>query len=281
MRQLGIKLILGHQSFAQLKQGDFDLTTMIFQAQSRMIFGVQGEDADVLAHELATLNYDPKRIKDEIYSRRQLLSGHRIVELNTWGQADAQAENWNRNYGEKWTRGKTTHGGLILSEQDSRGMARGRGDGGSTTHTSSFGRHEQLVPVHDEYWELVNRVYWAFDEDRHVWGRDIRQLTRGNAFIRLVDQPMTYRVHVRQSAPGHLAFSPQQLMEFYPQANDDVERLVAENFGAEWFVSPATIQAETELRLQRILHPMIDIQTRGKLDDDQPNLSSDGEDPFS
>lgn len=281
VRQLGIKLILGHQSFAQLKQGDLDLTTMIFQAQSRMIFGVQGEDADVLAHELASLHYDPKRIKDEIYSRRQLLSGHRIVELNTWGQADALAENWNRNYGEKWTRGKTTQAGLTQSEQESRGTARGGGEGGGTTHTLTTGRHEQLVPVHEEYWELVNRNYWTFDEDRHVWGRDIRQLTKGHAFVRLVDEPATFRVHVKQSAPGHLALSPQQLIEFYPQATDEMERLIAENFEAEWFVSPATIQAETEARLQRILHPVIDIQTRGKPDDDQPGLSSNDKDPFA
>ena len=38
-----------------------------------MIFGVQGEDADLLANEVASLNYDPKKIKDEMYTRRQLI----------------------------------------------------------------------------------------------------------------------------------------------------------------------------------------------------------------
>ena len=43
---------------------------MIFQAQSRMIFGLQGEDADTVARELASLTFDPKRIKEEIYVSR-------------------------------------------------------------------------------------------------------------------------------------------------------------------------------------------------------------------
>src|SRR4029077_2436420 len=36
VRQLGIRLILSHQSFSQLKRGDYDLTEMIWQAQSRL-----------------------------------------------------------------------------------------------------------------------------------------------------------------------------------------------------------------------------------------------------
>src|SRR5205807_6234474 len=87
VRQLDIRLILSHQSFSQLERGDYDLTSMIFQAQSRMIFGVQGEDADILAHELASLTFDPGRIKEENYVRRQRLAGHRIVELASWSES--------------------------------------------------------------------------------------------------------------------------------------------------------------------------------------------------
>ena len=57
-----------------------------------MIFGVQGEDADLLAHELASITFDPKRIKDEIYSRRQLVSGQRVVDLSSWSQAEADSQ---------------------------------------------------------------------------------------------------------------------------------------------------------------------------------------------
>ncbi len=40
VRQLEVKLVFSHQSFSQLVRGDTDLTSIIFQAQSRMIFGV-------------------------------------------------------------------------------------------------------------------------------------------------------------------------------------------------------------------------------------------------
>src|SRR5207253_10977182 len=70
VRQLGLRLILSHQSLSQLERGDYDLTAMIFQAQSRMIFGVQGEDADLLGRELGALSFDPMRVKDEIYHTR-------------------------------------------------------------------------------------------------------------------------------------------------------------------------------------------------------------------
>src|SRR5207253_10358516 len=84
VRQLGLRLILSHQSLSQLERGDYDLTAMIFQAQSRMIFGVQGKDADDLAHELASITFDLMRIKEENYVRRQSLAGHRIIALTSW-----------------------------------------------------------------------------------------------------------------------------------------------------------------------------------------------------
>src|SRR5207253_7215527 len=87
VRQLGLKLILSHQSFAQLERGDYDLTSMIFQAQSRMIFGVQGEDADILGRELASLTYNPKRIKDQIHHMRQRIKDHELRRLRSWGDS--------------------------------------------------------------------------------------------------------------------------------------------------------------------------------------------------
>lgn len=89
MRQMGLNLILSHQSFSQLKRGDYDMTNMIFAAQSRMIFGVQGEDADILAHEVASLMYNPKKLKEENWSRRQLIKGHRIMNLASWSESRA------------------------------------------------------------------------------------------------------------------------------------------------------------------------------------------------
>ena len=84
VRQLGGRMVFSHQTFSQLVQGDTDLSSLIWQPQSRMVFGVQGEDAELLANEVASLTYDPKKIKDEMYTRRQLIKEHKIVELASW-----------------------------------------------------------------------------------------------------------------------------------------------------------------------------------------------------
>ena len=69
VRQAGLKLVMAHQSFSQLEQGDLDLRSMIFQAQNRLMFANNAEDADIIANELAVLNFDPRIIKDAIYQR--------------------------------------------------------------------------------------------------------------------------------------------------------------------------------------------------------------------
>jgi len=255
VRQLGIKLILSHQSFSQLERGDHDLTSMIFQAQSRMVFGVQGEDADLLAHELASLTFDPKRIKDEIYSFKQRLTGHRIVELQSWSSAQTQADNWMRNYGEGWSKNDTTIAGVIKSSSSGTSRNEGHGKGGSLSSTAGEGRHQQLVPVHEDYWEMVNRTYYSFEESKNIWARDVRKLPRGTAFIRLVDDPALYHVNIKRDAPGYLSWDAAQLVSDLPEALEDLHRLIERNFRSDLFVSPAVIEAETRQRLERILRP--------------------------
>ena len=49
VRQLGLRLILAHQSFSQLVKGDLDLTNIIWQARSRLMFANDAEDADIIA----------------------------------------------------------------------------------------------------------------------------------------------------------------------------------------------------------------------------------------
>src|SRR4051812_13569223 len=102
-----------------------------------------------------------------------------------------------------------THTLPILSDSESRSGNRTEGTGGSRGTSHSSGSHEQLVPVHEDFLELVSRTFVTFEEDKHVWGRDIRIANRGRAFIRLVDQPEIYDVDIKRSAPGHLAWDPE------------------------------------------------------------------------
>ncbi|MBW3541540.1 MAG: TraM recognition domain-containing protein [Planctomycetes bacterium] len=254
MRQRGVKLILSHQSFSQLERGDIDLTTIIFQAQSRMVFGVQGEDADLLAHELASITFDPARIKDEIYSRRQRIAGHRTRELSSCSTSRSDAENWNSSYGEGWSRRLMfDRYGQLAPLTHSKTEASGSGRASASAATD--GKHETLVPVHQDFVELSSRSYVTFDEDRNVWARNIRNLSRGRAFVRLVDEPALLDVDVKRTAPGYLSWETDRLMEEMPEVIDEMQQLVEKNFQSDYFVPPRVIEAESEERLRRVIAP--------------------------
>jgi hypothetical protein len=256
VRQLGIRLLLSHQGFAQLKQGDYDLKPAIFQCQSRMIFGVQGEDADELAHELASIKYDKMKIKDELWSHRQRIGEQRIIKLHSWSDSEANARQWKRDYGQDWStnesKSRAGHGDEIVTKGSSSGRSDRRGEGGGVTRTHSSGESETVVTDHEDFIELSSRTYSTFEEDANEWARDIRNLPTGHAFLRLVDSPNLHEVDIKRSAPGHLSWDVEQLMVDLPEALDDVDRLVEQNFQSDVFVNPSVIDAETRDRLELI-----------------------------
>jgi hypothetical protein len=268
VRQLGLKLLLSHQSFSQLKRGDHDLTSMIFQAQSRMMFGVQGEDADILAHELAALTFDPDRIKHEIYSRRQLVNGLERVELSSWANSQAAADQWTRQYGSNWSasQGTTRHRLNPLPTEthtDTRGHSEIDGYGGSTSYGTSHGRHETLVPTYEEFIELASRNYVNFDEQKSIWARDVRHLTTGETLLRLVDDPSIYHVAVKRSAPGYLRHDLAGIMQHHPELIERMEELVARNFESDFFTSAQLIDEQTQKRLTNLVRPGISLEANG------------------
>jgi hypothetical protein len=177
VRQLGIRLILSHQSFAQLQRGEHDLTTMIWQAQSRMIFGVAGEDASILGDELAALHFDPKRIKEETYVRRQRIARYEKILLESWSEAEKRGKSqsdtwgWDKGASDTWPRNvpnaTTTHGRR-------EGEKGGGGYSESEETSTSAGRAEHMHPVHEEYDELAGRVFFTPEEQRGEWGRKVQ-----------------------------------------------------------------------------------------------------------
>lgn len=268
VRQLELRLILAHQSFSQLVRGDIDLTSMIFQAQSRMIFGLQGEDADTVARELASLTFDPKRIKDELYVSRQRQKGHRVVELASWGASDAAAENWSKEWGSGWSsqdsraRREGTFGKDVLSGASGKSGSEAEKKGGGTTQTTTRGSHEQLVPVVEDFEELATRSYYSFDEMMQVWARDVRHRRTGECYLRLVDDPAVYDVRVKRSAPGHLSWDAKTLREELPEILEDVELLLEQNFASDFFTSPQQIDREAQTRLESVLRPPAQLTTQ-------------------
>ncbi len=291
VRQLGLRLLLSHQSFSQLERGDHDLTSMIFQAQSRLIFGVQGEDADLLAQELASITFDPRRVKDEVYSRRQLVTGHRTVELASWSNAQALSDQWKRDYGSSWSTRESTarRSGELGSEVHSDGkdssFSDRHGEGGGTTKTSTEGTHESLVPEYEQFMELSSRTYMSFDEQRSLWAQKVRNLPTGVALTRLVDDANLYEVDVKRSAPAHLLWDTETLAQQFPEALDDVDRLVEKNFASDLFVSPEVIDRETRERIEAVLHPKLVIPADSRpvegAEGNQPDSTPTHTDPFA
>lgn len=265
VRQLGIRLLLAHQSFSQLERGDHDLTSLIMQAQSRMVFGVQGEDADLLANELASIAFDPKRVKEELYSRRQLLKGHKLIELHSWAEAQNDSAQWSKDFGQGWTSNENESrrdgsGDRVKGEGQTHSKNERKGEGGSSGQSSTHTRQQHLVPEHEEFLELVTRSYYSFEEEKNIWARNIRNLRTGEAFLRLVDDPTLHSVLVKRSAPGHLNWNASMLREDFPEALEDVERLVEKNFQSEFFASPEVIDREAQLRLEAILRRPVVLQ---------------------
>lgn len=291
VRQLGLRLLLSHQSFSQLKRGDYDLTAMIFQAQSRMIFGVQGEDADILGQELASITFDAKRIKDELYTRRQLVTGQRIVDLSSWSDTTAQSQQWTRDYGRNWStkenvaRRSDAYDRSVSSQGRDQGTSEREGEGGSTSDSRTHGTHQALTPEYEQFLELSTRTYCSFDEQRSLWAQAVRNSPTGVAYLRLVDDPRLHEVNVKRSTPGHLAWDTETLAREFPEALEETDRLVEQNFQSDLFVSPEVIDREAEERLRSLLQPKLTVQGTPvelmPLTPDEEEEPSRERDPFS
>jgi TraM recognition site of TraD and TraG len=281
VRQLGIRLILSHQSFAQLQRGDYDLTTMIWQAQSRIAFGVQGEDADILGHELASLTYNPKRVKDELFSTRQRIAGHEKVMLSSWGKSGSEAESWDRKYGKNWARSTNTvkkEGSYrdVHGEGDSRAETEQEGKGGSRTSGWSENQQEHLLPVHEEVRELASRTFYTGDEWDRLWAKRVRTLPTGTALVRLVNDPTLSKVKVERSAVGYLGWDASLLQRKLPQVIERLHAFLEANFRSEFFQPPHAIEAETEARLQRVLRAAATVHAGTRQPEpDGPGVSTD------
>jgi hypothetical protein len=263
VRQLGIRLILAHQSFSQLVRGDSDLSSIIWQPQTRLMFGNQGEDADLLAHELASITYDPRRIKDELYSRRQLVTDHRIIDLASWSNVEGYAKQWQDQYGRSASTSQQLKEGIILSDGRSATDGQSHGRGESETHSTTHGSHQSLLPVYEQFLELSKRTYYTFDEHKQTWARDVRKLKTGVTALRIVDDDEIRVVKVQESKPGPLAFSDNVIHRKFPELIDAYTKLIEENFAQrDFFLPPSVIEAEREERLERVLRPVITIQSK-------------------
>ncbi|MCA9095946.1 MAG: type IV secretory system conjugative DNA transfer family protein, partial [Planctomycetaceae bacterium] len=174
VRQVGLRLILAHQSFSQLERGDVDLSGLIWQARSRLMFANDAEDADLIAHELATLSYDPMKLKEEMKSLRQRIVGHRKEWLKNYGKTATTSDATDVTSSESTARRTgQSRGPDVLkptrSEGDQSSSTHGHSEKHATSDGTSVGQSETLVPIHEDFYEVSSRTYFSFEEHRTIW----------------------------------------------------------------------------------------------------------------
>lgn len=231
VRQMGLRLMMANQSFSQLERGDLDLTSMIWQAQNRMMFVNSAEDADLVANELAVLTFDPYRIKHELKSRRQKIVGYRREWLrtssSTSGHSAGESHQHAVGYGHTFGESKRT-GDVNRTENKNNSNQHSDVKGGSNTTSSSRtdGEHEVNVPIHEEVEETSSVTFFPFEEHRLEWSRTIRQLRTGEAFGKFLDDPNLYRILV-DYAPVRVT----------TELRERMAELLEQNYSQKYFMS--------------------------------------------
>lgn len=271
VRQMGLRLILAHQSFAQLERGEIDLSNMIWQARNRWMFANSGEDADIIAEEIAKLTFDRMAVKDRRTTIRQLIRDYRIEWLesesvtNTHADSVIDQRSVGYNRGDSQSRGSDRS---VRSTGESSGRNEGHVTGGTRADSEavSRGRSQHLVPIHETFEEESNVTYLSFDEHRLDWMRTIRELKTGICFGKFVDHDHLYKIHV-----DHKPIRITQRLEAR------LKELLQRNYEQEFFISreEADRLAEQD-RIELLQPPRIELHTPA----DQPVPSSSDAHPF-
>lgn len=256
VRQMGLRLILAHQSFHQLEQGSVDLTGMIWQARSRLMFASDAEDADRLAHELGTRTFDPQKVKDIRTTRKQLIVGYRkewmdsMSDTSTHGDARIEQE----SQGESRSCGESLHPNALLpTEHVTKGSSGGKTSGRTSADSfgQSRGKSQTNVPIHETFEEVANITFKSFDEHCVEWGQRIRKLRTGEAFGIFANDPALYSIRV-----DHKPLASSAAIE------DAKEALIEKNFQEDFFVSAAEADREADdVRRHLLQSPPIVIQS--------------------
>lgn len=247
VRQLGLRLILAHQSFAQLERGDIDLSGLIWQARSRLMFANDAEDADRIAHELATITFDPKRLKEELRTRRQRIAGHEKVTTHSSSYSES------RNESETTQTGRGTASNQATAQRDnsqdltrtdsqqrSENQSAGKTVGKAITEGSTT--NESFLPIHEDFEEVSSRSYYSFDEQRTQWAQRVRQMRTGEALGKFRDDPKLYRLLIDR-----------HIVPETPASERAMEELLERNFASEFFRSAAQVEQEEDRLRQSIL----------------------------
>ncbi|HQX52549.1 MAG TPA: type IV secretory system conjugative DNA transfer family protein, partial [Planctomycetaceae bacterium] len=247
VRQVGLKLVLAHQSFSQLKQGDLDLTEIIWQAQNRFAFANSAEDADIIANELAVMSFDSTKIKYQTQIVRQRVAGHRIE----WLESQGINNNYSKGFSEQNMIGYGHSAGLTASSEfdrktissstsENRGNTAGQSEANTTGRSES--RSQTLVPILEDVTDISGVQFKSFEEHRLEWMKIIRQLKTGRCFGKFVDDDHLYHLLVDYVRPKKLLRMQERIAE-----------LKQRNYEQDFFVSSSEADRLMEQARQQLL----------------------------
>ena len=264
LRQFGLRLVLAHQSFSQLKREDIDMTALIWLAQNRIAFANSAEDADILAHEFGSLNFDPDLIKHAMFSTKQLHDGYEKIMLQSKSHGSSSGSSEGGSSGGATSNSQSSSTSTSSSEmrRDGKVAASSRSDASNNSSASStsenwsstysttasqsesVGTSESFRAKFKTYTEETSRTYKSFEEQQAEYGRDIRRLQVGYAYVKLLDDPKLHYCKVRLDP-----------IRDTPRIRDRVEEFKAKNFENDLFLSPALIEQEHNRLREELLQP--------------------------
>ena len=243
VRQMGLRLILAHQSFAQLDRGDLNLEQMIWQARSRLVYASYAKDADLLSDEMAKITFDKMRIKHVQKTVRQLINGYRKEWLNSYSSSSSStsssSEIQGRSDGSSVSR-YSDNDTVGYGENTGRNSTQGSTLGGSSSNGS--GSSEAMVPIHKTFEEVTGITYETFLEQSLEWGKAIRTLGRGEAFLQLPGQTRISKIKIPFLPP-----------ESERRIDDRIHEFKENNFASDFFVSAEAAKIEHEQILESLL----------------------------
>ena len=265
IRNMGIKLMLAHQSYSQLEKGDIDLRPMITQARSRLMFANDGEDADLIAEEITNLKWNPDEIKRRYESFKQRIVGHEIKITHSGSTGSTANDSWTKQVAENTGRSKPEKWDAVATRHDGSSKAKVEGSGAGSSEQSGWS--EQLVPIHEDYYELVREEFKTREEEVHDWRKSVRTQPKGQALVKLVEDPNLYQVQVDYLPPID-----------YPELDAAVLKLKEENYVNGPFISSERAdQNFQKIREEILAGPTLDVGTQAL---SAPANSGDHENTF-
>jgi len=221
------------------------------------VFEVSGRDAEIMADELATLDFDPRGIKHLIMTKKQRISGsHREttetnvdVESHGGGGSDQSSQSDSR---------QSSYSYPVNNMQDwihhlGSGEVSSSGSGSHWTdaHSKARGISEVIVQDHEDFEEIGDLTYVSYDEHRQMKRKTLQTLHTGRTLVKMNDDPTLYLVHIKPMMPG---LDPRIAEKYCPELLIKMEELKQRNYLENGFRAAQVIDAERIKRLENLLH---------------------------